>query len=74
MMRNFILAFTSLSLLSNSVYAAPPTCSRLKAACDKAVASRGFTSTSQCPQAYGACMQTGAWRTSAKTVTGVTRK
>jgi hypothetical protein len=68
------LVLLSTFLLSINANAERPTCSDLKAACDAAVASRGFTATSQCPGAYDACMKTGVWRTTAKTVRGVEKR
>jgi hypothetical protein len=53
------------------------TCSRLKAECDKGVASRGEQAVSQCPAAFKHCLKAGVWHTSGtdgRTIKDVSRK
>ena len=73
MMTRICLVLLSVCTLSLDASAAQ-TCSNLKSACDAAVASRGLTAVSQCPGAYDACIKTGVWKTTAKTVRGVEKR
>ena len=53
------------------------TCSKLKAECDRGVASREAQAVSQCPAAFSHCLKTGLWHTSGtdgRTIKDVIRK
>ena len=79
-----VLSLGMLSILSAALIAIcsagnaqTTTCSRLKAECDKGVASQGAQAVSHCPAAFKHCLKTGLWHTSGtdgRTIKDVSRK
>ncbi len=67
----------ALIAICSAANAQTTTCSRLKAECDKGVASQGAQAVSHCPAAFKHCLKTGLWHTSGtdgRTIKDVSRK
>ena len=79
-MHKLSLSILSAALIAicSAATAQTTTCSRLKAECEKGVASRGEqAASSQCPAAFKHCLKTGVWHTpgtDGRTIKDVSRK
>ena len=79
-MHKLSLSILSAALIAicSAATAQTATCSRLKAECEKGVASQGEqVASSQCPAAFKHCLKTGVWHipgTDGRTIKDVSRK
>ena len=77
MHKQLSLVSAVLIAICSAANAQTATCSRLKAECDKGVASQGAQAVSQCTAAFKHCLKTGLWHTSGtdgRTIKDVSRK